>query len=70
MRYRALRDLFYPIDKAIVRRLAAGEDLPMRARGMRVVAAGDIADDLPAISVPVLLAKGWIEEVTDGGPVV
>ena len=66
MKYRALRPLYYPVDPAVVQRLTDGENLPMRTRGMRVVAEGDVVDDLPAVSIPVLLAKGWIEEVING----
>ena len=63
MSYRALVDLFYPTDTSIVRRLADGENLPMRGRGMKHVPAGTVVDDIPAVSIPVLLAKGKIERV-------
>lgn len=66
--YRAVVDLFYPTDVAILRRLIAGEDMPLRVRGMKMVNAGDIVDDIPEVSVAGLLAAGRIEEVLDGAP--
>lgn len=61
--YRALVDLFYPTDPAIVEAIAKGENPPMRSRGMRHVAAGEVVDDIPTASIAGLLAKGRIEEV-------
>lgn len=61
MTYRALRELRYPTDPEVIAQLVAGKNPPLRARGMTKVAAGAIVDDLPVESVPVLLAKGWIE---------
>ena len=69
MSYRALRDLYYPTDPAVLRLLVAGENLPMRGRNMKTVPAGSIVSDIPKASVAVLLAKGWIEEVADGSKV-
>ena len=66
MKYKALFDLFYPTDPEVVQRLHNGENLPMRKRGMKHVAAGTIVDDLPEVSIPVLLAKGKIVAVDDG----
>lgn len=60
--YRALRELRYPTDPEIIAKLVAGENPPLRARHMKVVAAGIVVDDLPAESIPVLIEKGWIEE--------
>lgn len=63
-RYRALRNLKYPTDPGVIRRLAAGENLPFKERGkLKRVETGQIVTDLPAVSIPVLLAKGWIEAV-------
>ena len=65
MRYRALVDLFYPSSQAMLRRLER-ENVPLRKRGMKHVKAGAIVTDIPAVSIPVLLKKGKIEEVDDG----
>lgn len=66
-RYRVLvPGLTYPTDIRILRRLAAGEDIPLPQRRMCVPhAVGDIVDDLPGMSVKGLLGAGWIEEVTE-----
>lgn len=32
----------------------------------KMAAYGEIVDDLPKVSIPGLLEKGWLEEVTDG----
>ena len=64
-RYRTLRELYYPTDTAILRRLARGENVPWLKRHNTRVAAGEIVADIPAKSIPVLLAKGWIEEVPE-----
>lgn len=63
-RYRALVGLAYPADPAIIKRLQAGEQIPMDQRGMKEVPAGAVVDDIPAVSLPGLLARGRIEEVT------
>lgn len=65
-KYRALVDLFYPTDAKVLRALAAGENLPLRGRRMKHVAAGDEVTDIPPVSVKGLLEAGRIEEVSDG----
>jgi len=59
--YRALRGLTYPASK---------RDLELRKAdkpcAMKRVEAGEVAEGLPAESVPWLLADGAIEEVSDG----
>lgn len=65
MQYRARRELWYPTDARIVRRLRDGEDLPMHHRRLKHVAEGDIVSDIPTISVKGLLENGWIEEVKE-----
>lgn len=65
-RYRLLTNLSWP-PPDIVRRLQAGEPIPLNQRQMTEYAAGDIRDDVPATSVPWLLEQGAIEEVTDTG---
>ena len=64
MTWRLLRDLWYPTDPAVVQSLTNGDNPPLRSRGMRHITAGEVVGDIPAASVPVLLAKGWIEPVT------
>ncbi len=65
-RYRALVDLRYPTDPAIIKRLLDGEDIPDAQLGhVRDVKAGHLADDIPATSVAGLLAKGRIEVVPE-----
>lgn len=66
-KYRALRDLWYPTDARIIRRLRDGEEIPMHHRHLKKVIAGEIVDDIPNVSVKGLLANGWIEEVSDAG---
>lgn len=65
MRYLALVDLFYPTDRAVLRALASGENPPLRARGMKHVAAGSVVEDIPTVSIKGLLAKRKIEAVND-----
>ena len=65
-RYRALVGLSYPTSASVIRRLLAGEDIPPAERHESHAEAGDIVQDLPAHSIPGLLAKGRIEEVPDG----
>ena len=64
--YKANVDLFYPVDSAVLRKLRAGENLPMRQRRMKHVPAGSVVTDIPRESVAVLLAKGQITEVEYG----
>ena len=69
MPYRALVDLWYATDPAAIARIRAGEKkVPWGERRERHVYAGQIANDLPAVSVPGLLEKGWIEEVAPSPP--
>lgn len=64
-RYRALKGISYPTDKEIVRRIQAGETIPSEERvPIREVAAGEIVDDIPSVSVPWLLEQGHIELAT------
>ena len=63
--YVARIPLEYPTDPAIIKQLAAGEAVPYAQRGHKRVEAGEIVTDLPRESVPVLLKKGWIEEVRE-----
>lgn len=70
MKYRVLvPGLTYPTDPRIVRRIVAGEDIPLGRRGMcEPHAVGDIVDDVPRSSIPGLLKAGWIasaEEVSE-----
>jgi hypothetical protein len=64
-RYRARTGIEYPTDPAIIRRILAGDVRPEDRALNRQVEAGEIVDDVPAVSVPWLLAQGVIEEVTD-----
>jgi hypothetical protein len=64
-KYRALRGLAYPTDPKIVKRLQAGEDIPWEERGCKEVAAGQVVDDIPSVSLAWLLDAGAIEEVGD-----
>ncbi len=65
-KYRALVDLRYPTDPAIIERLLKGETIPDAQLGhVRDVKAGHTVDDIPATSVAGLLAKGRIEVVPD-----
>jgi len=66
--YRALVELWYPTDRNILRRLRAGERVPMEQRHDKFVAVGEIVSDIPAESIGGFLAKGKIEEVADGDP--
>ena len=64
--YRALKELYYPLNVVIQRRLKAGEKLTMKERGaQRIVQVGELTDDIPTMSIRGLLEAGWIEEVTD-----
>lgn len=63
-RFRVLAEgLQYPTDPAIIRRLAAGENIPHESRGpMRDPTPGAIVDDIPSASIASCLAQGWIED--------
>ena len=67
MKYRVLVDgLTYPTDPRILRRLAAGEQIPLGKRGMcEPHPIGDIVDDLPRGSIAGLIAAGWVEPVEE-----
>jgi len=68
-RYRALTGISYPTDPGIVKRIQAGESIPYGERGVKEIPAGQVVDDVPAVSVPWLLEQGLIElieEVADG----
>lgn len=65
MKYRALTTIEYPTDPAIITRLRAGENLRFRDRKVKRLKPGDIADDIPARSIPGLLRRGEIEAVKD-----
>ena len=64
-RYRALVELRYPTDPAIIARLEAGENVPWAERGMVRVRAGERITVMPPTPIADLIAKGRvIEEVT------
>ena len=64
--YRVLRGpLKYPTSPTVLRRLRAGERIPLTARGLRTAQAGELVDDLPRESVPWLLRQGYIEPVPE-----
>ena len=65
VRYRALVPLFYPTDPDIVRRLQEGEAIRWDDRHHKEAAPGEIVDDIPLVSIPILLEKGWIEIVKE-----
>jgi len=65
-RYRILTGLNYPTSPSLVRHLSAGGAWPESAVLARAV-PGDVVDDLPAVSIPWLLAAGAIEPVTEEG---
>ncbi|MBK8260274.1 MAG: hypothetical protein IPK80_02930 [Nannocystis sp.] len=50
----------YPSDDAQLERLLSGDKLPRSERKVKRVKAGEIAKDIPAKSVPGLIAAGWI----------
>lgn len=66
-RYRVHVGLEYPTDPDVIRRLRAGEPIPMAERGLKRAEPGDIVADLPEASVPWLLGLGAIEEVGRDG---
>lgn len=68
-KYRVLvKGLTYPTDIRILRRLAAGETIPMGQRSMcRPHAVGEIVQDIPRSEAAGLVGAGWIEEVIDNG---
>lgn len=67
-RYRVLVGLDYPTDPDVLRRLRAGENLPVKERHMKRVEPGTVVDDLPGESVAGLLARGRIELVAEPAP--
>ena len=64
-KYRVLKELFYPTDARILRRILDGEDVPMVERAMQHVPIGAIVSDIPTVSIKGLIENGWIEEVTE-----
>jgi len=66
-KYRTLiSGLCYPTDPRIIRRLIAGEKIPLGERGMcEPHRVGDIVDDLPRTEIAGLIKAGWIEEVVE-----
>ena len=62
-RYRALTGISYPTDPKVIKRILSGELVPFEERGVKEVAAGQVVDDIPAVSVPWLLDQNLIEEV-------
>lgn len=57
----------YPTDPEIVRRIARGENVAYAERRHKHVRKGRVVEDIPKESVPVLIRKGWIEEVAEKG---
>ena len=67
-RYRALRGLNYPTDPDVIRRIQAGEKVPVEERRETRVEAGEIVTDLPPVVERSYLARGdCIEEVGASG---
>ena len=66
--YRALRGLSYPTDHGVIERLAGGENLRYPERRCREVTVGEIVTDIPAVSLPWLLEKGYVELVAEESP--
>ncbi len=66
-RYRVLcPDLTYPTDAAAIATIMERrERVPWHRRGNKRVEQGAIVTDIPPVSIPGLLAKGAIEEVSD-----
>ena len=63
-RYRALRGLNYPTDPKVIRRIQAGEKVPVEERRETRVEAGEILEDLPPVVERSYLDRGdCIEEV-------
>ena len=64
-RYRVLipSGIEYPTDPAILRKLRHGERIGYPQRRNKRAECGEIVDDIPRESVPVLIKKGWIETV-------
>lgn len=80
MAYKVLVGLNYPTSAAVLERLAALRDSPeaerqagvadVRAKGgFKRAEVGEIVTNLPAVSVPWLLAQGIIELVPDEEPI-
>ena len=61
--YRVLdvRDfVMWPADDAVLERLVNGDNIPRSQRRMRKAWTGEIAEGLPTVVVPWMLASGWI----------
>jgi len=54
--FKAVVGLSYPTNPNIIRRLVAGEDIPVEERGMKDVKPGEVVNDVPAVS------QGWLLE--------
>ena len=63
MAYLAKTGLRYPVGETNIKRAQRGE--LDKVTEWKEVAAGEVADDIPACSVPWLLAKGRIEAVEE-----
>lgn len=68
--YRVLtEELNWPADPAVIRRLLAGESIPMDQRGeIRTARQGEIVSDVPAGSVGWLVEQGLIDPVASAQP--
>lgn len=64
-RYRVLAGdgLWYPTDPKVIKRLLAGEQIPMEQRGLKHAPQGAVVDDVPQCSV------GWLTEQREIEPV-
>lgn len=68
MQYRVLKEFFYPTDAAVMRRLKAGDNPPLRARKLHHAMPGDVLA-LPreiVLSVSGMSGGPYVEEVPDG----
>jgi len=57
--------LIYMADDDQIAAMARGDRIPLAERAWKEAPAGAIVTDLPAVSVPGLLAAGWIEPADD-----
>ena len=66
--YEVLEGFGFPSNEQIRKRLEAGDNIPMAERGPETTyEPGDIAYDIPEISLPWLLAQGIVRRA-DGAP--
>lgn len=61
--FRVLSGLSYPTDPAVIRRLLAGDQVPLAERNLKRAEPGAIVNDIPAVSLPWLVEQGLIEPV-------